>query len=103
MFGRASKTKTTDGAMTVAVKQPQPCHYVFTIQLGAQAIKPVREAVLQEVAREATIAGFRKGKAPKALVEQHHPAVIREETLRRLTRQVVEQVTTDRKLKQIGR
>lgn len=102
MFGRSSKTKAADGPMTVAVKQPQPCHYVFTIHLGAPAIEPVREAVIQEVQREATIAGFRKGKAPKALVEQRHPAMIREETLRRLTRQAVEQVTTDRKLKPVG-
>ncbi|HBH96374.1 MAG TPA: hypothetical protein DDX89_01095 [Candidatus Omnitrophica bacterium] len=101
LFTRARKPAGQE-PMTVAVKQPQPCHYVFTIHLKAQAIQPVREAVIQEVQREATIAGFRKGKAPKELVAQHHPTVIREETLRRLTRQVVEQVATDRKLKPVG-
>ncbi len=102
MFGRPPKAKTSDDHMTVAVKQPQPCQYVFTIHLNAQAVQPVREAVVQDVQREATIAGFRKGKAPKELVEQHHPGTIREETVRRLTRHVVEQLTNDRKLKPIG-
>lgn len=102
MFGRPSKAKTSDDHMTVAVKQPQPCQYVFTIHLNAQAVQPVREAVVQDVQREATIAGFRKGKAPKDLVEQHHPGAIREETVRRLTRQVVDQLTNDRQLKPVG-
>lgn len=101
LFQRARQPAVQE-PMTVAVTQPQPCHYVFTIHLEARAIHPVRDAVIQEVQREATIAGFRKGKAPKELVEQHHPAAIREETLRRLTRQVVEQVAADRKLKPVG-
>ncbi|MBI4353827.1 MAG: hypothetical protein HY595_01180 [Candidatus Omnitrophica bacterium] len=84
------------------MKQSQPCQYVFTIHLKAQAVQPVREAVVQEVQREATIAGFRKGKAPKELVEQHHPTAIRDETVRRLTRHVVEQVISDHKLKPVG-
>ncbi|HLD77842.1 MAG TPA: trigger factor, partial [archaeon] len=88
--------------MTVAVKQPQPCHYVFTIQLGAQAIKPVREAVLQEVAREATIAGFRKGKAPLDLVRQQHGKAIEDETLHRATRSALEQAAKAHALKPVG-
>ena len=102
MFGRLPKTKTSDGPMTVAVKQSQPCQYGFTIHLSAQAVQPVRQAVVAEIQRETTIAGFRKGKAPTELVEQHHPTVIREETVRRLTRQAVERVTNERKLKPVG-
>ncbi len=102
MFGRSTKTASSKEPMTVTVKNPQPCQYVFTIHLNAQAIQPVREAVVQEVQRGATIAGFRKGKAPKELVEQHHPGTIREETIRRLTRHVVEQLANDRKLKPVG-
>lgn len=101
LFTRAKKT-TAQEPMTVAVKHPQPCQYIFTIHLNAQAIQPVREAVVHEVQRDATIAGFRKGKAPRELVERHHPTAIREETVRRLTRGAVEQVTNEHKLKPVG-
>ena len=102
MFGKATKPKPADQSMTVTVHQPVPCQYRLTIHLKPEAIQPVREAVVRDVQREATIAGFRKGKAPTALVEQQHPKQIREETVRRLTRQVVDHVTTERQLKPIG-
>lgn len=102
MFGKATKPKPAASPMTVTVNQPVPCQYRLTIHLKPAAVQPVRDGVVQEVQREATVPGFRKGKAPKALVEQQHPKQIREETLRRLTRQVVDQVTTERQLKPVG-
>jgi len=86
----------------ISVSQSAPCQHQFHISVPPDAIQPVREAVVQEFQREATLAGFRKGKAPRELVERHYPAEIREETLRRLTRQIFEQVTQERKLKPVG-
>ena len=102
MFGKATKPKPADQAMTVTVNQPAPCQYRLTVHLKPEAVRPVREGVVQDVQREATIPGFRKGKAPKDLVERQHPKQIREETVRRLTRHVVDQVTTERQLKPVG-
>ena len=88
--------------MTVKVSQSAPCQHRLCISVPPEAIHPVREAVVREFQREASLAGFRKGKAPRELVERQYPTEIREETLRRLTRQVFEQVTQERKLKPVG-
>jgi len=88
--------------MNVQVSQSAPCQQKLQIRLAAEAVAPVRETVLREFQKEANIAGFRKGRAPAELVAQRYPSEIRDETLRRLTRQVFEQVTQERKLKPVG-
>ena len=88
--------------ITVHVTQPGPCQQRVQVNVSVQGVQPVRDVVVQEFQREAVIAGFRKGKAPRRLVEQKFPSEIREETVKRLTRQVLEQVTTERRLKPVG-
>lgn len=88
--------------MTVKVSQPAPCQQKLQISVSSAAVQPVRDVVVQEFQKEAVIAGFRKGKAPRELVERQFTGQIREETLRRLTRQTFEQVTEERKLKPVG-
>lgn len=101
MFARAKQPEST-GPLKVQVSQAAACQQKLQISLAAEAVAPVREVVLREFQKEANIAGFRKGKAPKELVAQRYPSEIREETLRRLTRQVFEQVTKEHKLKPVG-
>jgi len=91
-----------DGPMTVECAQRAPCQYTLRASLSAAAIQPVRDMVVREFQREATLAGFRKGKAPRELVERHHQAGIREELVRRLSRQVLEQATTQQSLKPVS-
>jgi len=86
----------------ISVTQSAPCQQQLRIKLPAQAVQPVREVVVGEFQREAAIPGFRKGRAPRELVERKYPGEIREETLRRLTRQVFERVQTERNLKPVG-
>ena len=88
--------------MTVDISQPAPCQHRLHIRVLPELIQPVREGVVREFQRDANIAGFRKGKAPRELVEGRFPTEIREETLRRLTRQVFEQVQEERRLKPVG-
>ncbi len=74
----------------------------MTIHVAPGAIRPVHAEVLREFQREATIAGFRKGKAPVDAVERKYVEEIREELLRRLTRQTFEQVAKEHKLRPVG-
>ena len=98
-----TRTKTDSKSPTaIRVSQTAPCQQRLQIQLSTAAIQPVRDVVLKEFQREAVIAGFRKGKAPQDLVERRYVSEIREETLRRLTRQVFEQATTEHQLKPVG-
>ena len=88
--------------MSISVKEPGPCQHRVHIQVNAEEVRPVRESVIREVQRTATIAGFRKGKAPREFIERQYPSEIREETVRRLTREALEQVTAERGLKPVG-
>ena len=102
MFAFAKPQPAPDAPLAVNVSQPGPCQQNLKIRLGAVGIQPVREDVVREFQKEAVLAGFRKGKAPRAIVEQKFLEEIRQETVRRLTRQVFEQVTQERKLKPVG-
>ena len=101
MFAR-TKSVPDANPLRVTVTQPAPCQHRLQIQLAPVAVAPVRDEVVRKFQKEAALAGFRKGKAPRELVEQKFPDEIRQETVRRLTRQVFEQVTEERKLKPVG-
>ena len=88
--------------MTVHVKQSAPCQRHMDISLGPDAIRPARERVLKEFQREATIAGFRKGKAPAQLVDRKYGEQIRDEVIRRLTREAFEQTAEEHKFRPVG-
>jgi trigger factor len=72
------------------------------ISISPDAIKPARERVLKEFQRETTIAGFRKGKAPTNLVDRKYAEQIREELIRRLTREAFEKTAQEHKLRPVG-
>lgn len=101
MFSR-TKLANPDRLLTVQDQSTEPCRHRLQITLAPTGVAPVREEVVKEFQKEAVIAGFRKGKAPRELVERHYPAQIREELIRRLTRQTLEQAAGERKLKPVG-
>ena len=88
--------------MTAAVTEPSPCEKSLRVQVGREVVVPVRAAVLAEFQREVTLPGFRKGRVPAALLEREYAKPIREELLRRLTQQALEQVAKDYGLKPVG-
>lgn len=99
--GPSSLTSGPNG-ITAAVTEPAPCEKSLRVQVGREVIAPVRAAVLAEFQREATLPGFRKGKVPAALLEREYAKPIREELLRRVTQQALEQVAKDHGLKPVG-
>lgn len=57
----------------------------FTITIPANEVKKVWDEVLEQTAKDAKLSGFRKGKAPKKLVEQNiDTEKVREEVLKKL-------------------
>lgn len=89
-------------SLNVSLKQSAPCQHQMQIRIAPEGMRPAHEAVMREFQREATIPGFRKGKAPRELLERKYAEEIREETLRRVTRQAFEQVAQERKLRPVG-
>ncbi len=87
-----------DASMT----ETAPCQKAVRVHVKQEAIAPVRSAVLGEFRREATLPGFRKGKAPVALVERQYAKAIQDETLQRVTREAFEQAARTHHLKPVG-
>ncbi len=57
----------------------------LTITLPFEKVKQAREEVLQEMAKEINLPGFRKGKAPAGLAESNfNPQVVRENVLKKI-------------------
>ena len=92
----------TRNGLKVQIERPAPCQHRLRIHAGAELIGPIREAVVHDMLREAVLPGFRKGKAPRGLVEQRHADAIKEETVRRATRHVFERVQQEHGLKPVG-
>lgn len=100
MFGKPARRSPGNGK--AEVKDSAPCQKSIRLSIGPEAIEPVRAAVVGEFQRQATLAGFRKGKAPADLVQKQYAKDIEGETRQRLMQQALEQVTKDHQLKPVG-
>jgi trigger factor len=56
----------------------------INIEITPEAVDKEMEKALADVAKKARIAGFRPGKAPKAIVEKHYGEEVRNEVVQRL-------------------
>lgn len=102
MFGKPARTVKADHHSKVSIADAGPCEKSLRLEVGPETIRPVREQVLEEFRRQATLPGFRKGKAPAELIEQHHAQSIQDETLHRVTKLTFEQIVKEHDLKPVG-
>lgn len=74
----------------------------ITLHLAQEDIAKTGNTVIDDLAKEATVQGFRKGKAPKDLAAQQlNPEAIREEILKKLLPQAYMEAVQEHKLKPI--
>ncbi len=100
MFGKkvSKEAPSTGHAVTTA----GPCQKSLRLHVGMDAIAPVRAAVLSDMQKQATLPGFRKGKAPLDLIEKRYAESLQQEMLQRVTQQALGQATKDYGLKPVG-
>ena len=71
--------------MKVTTEKPEPGVAALTVEVPAEEFDRAVDQAWRRVAGRVNIPGFRRGKAPRPLVERHvGPAAINEEALRRL-------------------
>ncbi|PIQ84352.1 MAG: hypothetical protein COV75_02665 [Candidatus Omnitrophica bacterium CG11_big_fil_rev_8_21_14_0_20_63_9] len=95
----ASPPAATDRA---SITETAPCQKSVRVRVTPDVLAPLRSTIVAEFARQATLPGFRKGKAPADLIERQYGKEIHDETLHRATRQAFEQVTKEHQLKPVG-
>ena len=56
---------------TSTIKREENGNIVLRITIPIGSVKKAQETVLEDLAKDLTIQGFRKGKAPKHVVKKH--------------------------------
>ncbi len=85
--------------MSYQIEREAPCRVVLTATVAGDDVRSEREHVLATFVRAARIDGFRKGKAPRALVERRFAEQIRGDLEEHLIRRVWDEVRRDEKLR----
>lgn len=85
--------------MSYEIERATPCRVVLRATIGPEEVRAEREHVLADWVRAARIDGFRKGKAPRPLVERRFADSIREDLEEHLTRTVWDKVRREERLR----
>jgi trigger factor len=85
--------------MSYEIERATPCRVVVTATISPEEVRSERDHVLGDWLRGARIDGFRKGKAPRALVERRFANEIRDDLEEHLTRRTWDQVRREEKLR----
>lgn len=101
MFGKI-KTSTPVKEGNAAVSDKGPCEKSLKITVGKEVIDPIRQEILDGFRKQATLPGFRKGKAPANLIEQKHGKAIQEETVQRATKEALGAAIKEHSLRPVG-
>lgn len=74
----------------------------FKLKLGEDVIAPRLKQTVREYARQVALPGFRRGKAPEALIRKRFEGPAREETVKRMLPRLCAQFTSERSLEPIS-
>ena len=88
--------------MDYSIDRPTPCRVVLTATIPVDQVAGARERVLRSFLRAAQVPGFRKGKAPRSLVERRYEEQIREDVQERLLHDTWHEVSEKESLRPVG-
>lgn len=57
--------------MQVTVEEQGPCEVEMNVEVPADQVSSARDKVYKEIGRHTSVPGFRRGKAPRAILERH--------------------------------
>jgi trigger factor len=70
--------------MKVKVLQIAPCQKLLKIEIPKETVDQELSKIYEDIRKVAEIPGFRKGKAPRKIIEQHHSKTAKDEVLKKL-------------------
>jgi len=80
----AEDTHTKGHTVKVTSKQSKANKVFFHVEVPQEAVHKKFNEVYERIGREAKVPGFRPGKAPRHVLEQHHSQLAREEVIKGL-------------------
>jgi trigger factor len=84
--------------MSYKIERDAPCRVVLTSTFDTSGVSAERERVVADWVRQARLPGFRRGKAPRPIVERHFVKEIREDLEEHLIRAAWQEVRDKEKL-----
>jgi len=84
--------------MKTEVKKLDSTKCELSVAVSGELVKNKFEEVFSQIAKEAKVAGFRPGKAPRDILEKHYAASVHEQVLKELVPDVYNQAITAEKL-----
>ena len=88
--------------MNVSVENLGPCKKLVRFEVEVATVDEAFEAVTKDVMREASLPGFRPGKAPREMVVKKHEEEIKTEVKRKLMTDAYQKGVKEQKLNVVG-
>ena len=88
--------------MNITVENLAPCKKLVRVELDVTAVDAAFDAITKDYQKQATLPGFRPGKAPRDMVVKKYSAEIQEEAKRKLIGDSYRQAIADKKLQVVG-
>ena len=88
--------------VNITVENLAPCKKLVRVELDAQVVDETFEAVTKDYQKQASLPGFRPGKAPRALVLKKYEADIKVEAKRKLIGDSYRKALDEKKISAIG-
>ena len=88
--------------MNVSVENLAPCKKLVRVELDAAAVDAAFAAITKDFQKQASLPGFRPGKAPLPMVVKKYDAEIKEEAKRKLIGENYRKAVEEQKLQVVG-
>ncbi len=88
--------------MNVSVENLAPCKKLVRVELDAAAVDLVFDTVTKDIQKQASLPGFRPGKAPRDMVIKKYSAEIKDEAKRKLIGDNYRKAIEEKKLHDVG-
>ena len=88
--------------MKSTIKKHKNCKKIVEVKLSPEKVKDEFDKTYEDIRRVANVPGFRIGKAPRDLLEQHYGKTAREEVIKKLVPETYRKILEQYKLDPIG-
>jgi trigger factor len=90
------------GTNQVKIEDVGPCRKRIAIEIPAETVNETIEESYETISHEAALPGFRKGRAPKRLIEKRFSGYVRDEARSRLISRAYQEAVESNNLKILG-
>ena len=88
--------------MKVEVEQTNPCERRLTIEMPAERVQREMNAIYGGLQKRVKVPGFRQGKVPRSILENHYHHSVEQEILQKLIPEALSEAMTQENLQAVG-